>query len=179
MLTKNPEIRDLAENRWPNLETNFRHFTNYRRHFIGPLQTNKIKKILPFIEVIQSIDREKLLPLLEAAALKPLEFCFQINISRDPKKHGFLPEQLPQAIENYLAANYKNLKLIGLMTIVERTEPQKRLEDFRAMRELFDEINAKYFHDAPLPTLSMGMSEDWQQAEQAGATMLRLGTALF
>lgn len=176
MLSKHPEIRIIAENRWPDCEEKFQHFTKYQKHFIGPLQSNKIKKVLPLVDCIQSVDSWPLLEKISRAATKPLKFCFQVNISQDDAKHGISPEDLPALIERYQKEQLPNVKLVGLMTIGSRTGQR---DYFRRFKQLFDQINVQYFPAAPLKILSMGMSDDYQTAIKEGATMVRLGRILF
>ncbi len=141
-----------------------------------------MNKILPLTDVIQSIEDLALLQKINQKALelnKTIEFCFQVNISKDPAKHGIDEQNLSPILENYLKQNLKNTKLIGLMTIGEKTNLNEREKYFQDFKKLFDAINTEYFFKNPLPTLSMGMSEDFELAIKAGSTMVRLGTCLF
>ncbi len=171
LLNDLPQIKIIGENRWPDCEEKFRHFSNLQRHFIGPLQSNKINKVLPITDVIQSVDSLDLLQKISARAAKTIEFTFQVNISNDPNKQGIAPENLRPLIEQSL--NLPNTKLIGLMTIGEQNNQEKYFTD---LKKLFDQINAEYH---PMPVLSMGMSDDFETAIKCGATMVRLGSCLF
>lgn len=192
-----PELKNFGENRWPDCEEKFRYLEgcleNAKRHFIGPLQTNKVRKILPQIEVIQSVDSEKLMNKIqeEAEKLKDspknsskiFEIFFQVNISQDPKKQGLTPAQTLDLIKIYQekkAANqFPNLKLNGLMTIGAQTDVQTCRQYFRKFKEFFDQINQDFFPQIPLQYLSMGMSADYKIAVEEGANMVRLGSVLF
>lgn len=182
MLKKHPEIRIIAENRWPDCEEKFKHFSQIEKHFIGPLQSNKVRKVLPLIDVIQSVDSIKLMDKLNVVATelnKTIRFCIQVNISDDTSKQGIKPEQLDEIIEHYLSKKYANVVLIGLMTIGAQIEVRQRARYFAELKKLFDQINKKYFTASPLPTLSMGMSDDYETAIQEGATMVRIGRLLY
>jgi len=147
-------------------------------HMIGRLQANKATKAAVLFDWVQTVDSLRLAQRLEAAASragKRLPVLIQVNIGREPQKAGVLPEEvepLAQALREL-----PHLELRGLMAI---PPPPERPEDsrpyFRAMRKLFEELRAEGF---PLDTLSMGMSADWEVAVEEGATMIRLGTALF
>jgi PLP dependent protein len=182
MLTANPQIKIIAENRWPDCESAFKHFTALKRHFIGPLQSRKIPKVIPLIDCIQSVDSIELLEKIQlhcSKLSKTLDFCFQVNISQDPSKNGIHPEKLKAKIEDYIKGNFPNLKLIGLMTIGAQSSIPERKKYFKDFRQLLDQVNAEFFPNTPLPTLSMGMSEDFEIAIESGSTMLRLGRILF
>lgn len=169
-----PEIGIIAENRWPDCEEKFRYFKNLQRHFIGPLQSNKINKILPLTDVIQSVDSIDLLRKISERATKNVEFTFQVNISKDPAKQGIEPENIRQIIEQ--SKSLPNVKLIGLMTIGEKVALNEREKYFSELKKLFDQLNSQY---SEMTILSMGMSEDFEIAIKSGATMVRLGSCLF
>ncbi|MBI4234952.1 YggS family pyridoxal phosphate-dependent enzyme [Candidatus Peregrinibacteria bacterium] len=185
-----PDLRIIGENRWPDCVNTFEAFKKHpetghklSHHFIGPLQSNKIRKVLPDVDCIQSIDILELLQKVSQISVeiaKPIDFLIQINISHDPKKTGIAPENLRQFIEHYLANfNITQVHLRGLMTIGAQTDQKERQKYFAELRKLFDQINSKYFKNEPLKTLSMGMSEDFKLAIKEGSTMVRLGSCLF
>lgn len=189
LLKQMPEIKDIAENRYPNCREKFDHFVSprfgLRKHFIGPLQSNKIFRIVACCDVIQSVETfEHLLKIHECAKKlnKNIKFLLQVNISGDSAKHGIKPEEVRPFIEKYLEAKeytLGNVRLTGLMTIGEQADPADRYKYFCDLKTLFDQINKQYFPARPLETLSMGMSDDYKEAIRAGATMVRIGTALF
>lgn len=177
-----PEINSIGENRWPDCVEVFTNFTKIEKHFIGPLQKNKVRKVVELVDVIQSVDSIKLLEKINSAAReygKKIKFCFQVNISQDPAKSGVQTEKLEKLIEQYQEASLKNVILIGLMTIGAEVSLEERRTYFDAMKKLFDECNMRYFQDKPLQVLSMGMSDDFEEAIAAGSTMVRLGRCLF
>lgn len=177
-----PGIKIIAENRWPDCEEKFIHFKNLEKHFIGPLQGNKVRKVVPIVDVIQSVDSLRLMKQIDIVAgesNKIIKFCFQVNISGDPAKSGVDENELTTFINEYINANFKNIRLVGLMTIGANINPTDRAPYLRKLKNLFDRINAKYFPNSPLAILSMGMSDDFEIAIREGSTMLRLGTVLF
>ncbi len=182
ILEKYPQIKIIAENRWPDCEEKFLHFKNLEKHFIGPLQSNKVKKVVAAADVIQSVDSEKLLSKINETAFKlekKIGFLIQVNISNDKNKSGVLESEVNHFVEYYLNLKLENVKLLGLMTIGEQSELQKRAEYFAKLKKIFDEVNKKYFKKNPLKILSMGMSDDYEIAIKEGATMVRIGSALF
>jgi len=192
VLNSQRQIRIIAENRYPDFLPVFQHFEGqYERHFIGRLQSNKIAKIVPWVEVIQSVDSMEKLQLIDAAAKKAgkvVGFCFQVNIAEDGNKQGLAAEDLPEVVQKYLQSKNKavrggtvlnNVKLLGLMTIGSQSDMEERRKYFMKMKSLFDEINEKFFKEEPLKVLSMGMSEDYELAIECGATMVRLGRIMF
>lgn len=149
-------------------------------HFIGPLQSNKTRAVAEQFAWVHSVDRLKIAKRLSEqrpAALPPLNVCLQVNISREASKSGVLPEDA-LALAQEIAA-LPGLALRGLMAIpapAETLEAQR--QPLAALRQLLDELKAA-LPDAPLDTLSMGMSDDLEAAVLEGATLVRLGTAIF
>lgn len=193
LLSDLPDLKIIGENRWPACEQAFQTFNEnpvagakLSHHFIGPLQSNKIKKILPLVDCIQSVNSAKLLDSISKSALeldKNIDFLIQVNISHDSEKSGIEPENLRALIEHYLkehqGGSRQETHLRGLMTIGAQTAPKERQKYFAALRKLFDQINSEYFKSEPLKTLSMGMSDDFELAIKEGSTMVRLGSCLF
>jgi pyridoxal phosphate enzyme (YggS family) len=147
-------------------------------HMIGPLQSNKTQLAAERFAWVQSVDRLKIAERLSAARdahLPPLNVCVQVNISAEPSKSGVAP-----ADANALAhavARLPRLALRGFMGIAEETaDGDRQRRQFRVLRELFEAARA---NGLPLDTLSMGMSADLDAAIAEGATMVRVGTALF
>ena len=148
-------------------------------HFIGQLQTNKIKYIIGNAEYVHSVDREHLLSALAAAAEKAgivQKILLQVNIGREPQKGGILPEELSKLTEQ--ALHFDSLKLKGLMCVPPENEPERASEYFAALYELREHLQAEY-PETDLSELSMGMSRDFEEAIQQGATMVRVGSAIF
>ena len=149
-------------------------------HFIGPLQSNKTRAVAEQFAWVHSVDRLKIAKRLSEqrpVALPPLNVCLQVNISREATKSGVLPEGT-LALAQEIAA-LPGLALRGLMAIpapAETLEAQR--QPLAALRQLLEELQAA-LPEAPLDTLSMGMSDDLEAAVLEGATLVRLGTAIF
>jgi pyridoxal phosphate enzyme (YggS family) len=147
-------------------------------HFIGPIQSNKTRSIAAHFAWVHSIDRLKIAERLAAQrpeALPPLQACIQVNVSGEATKSGVAPAEAP-ALARAVAA-LPRLQLRGLMAIPEPTDdPALQRRRFESLRDLRDRLAADGF---ALDTLSMGMSDDLEAAIAAGATMVRVGTAIF
>lgn len=150
-----------------------------RWDLIGHLQSNKAKLAAQHFDRVQSVDSEKLLTLLDRAAGeqgKTLAILLQINAGNDPGKFGADPPNASALLESALGKAH--LRLEGLMTIAPLSEdPEVALRTFMTLRQLRDELAAKF--QIGLPTLSMGMSGDFAAAISAGSTQIRVGSALF
>jgi pyridoxal phosphate enzyme (YggS family) len=148
---------------------------NLEWHFIGPLQSNKSRLVAEHFDWVHSVDRLKIAQRLSEQRpvyLAPLQVCVQINVSGESSKSGCAPDEalaLCQAV-----AALPSLRLRGLMAIPEPTAAQRA--QFRRVREIFEHIRAA---GLPLDTLSMGMSHDLEAAIAEGATIVRIGTAIF
>jgi pyridoxal phosphate enzyme (YggS family) len=147
-------------------------------HLIGHLQSNKAELAAQHFDWVQSVDRPKLVAALAAhrpAALAPLNVLIQVNIDDEDSKHGCAPEDVPALAAAIDAA--PRLRLRGLMAIpAPWPEAERRQQAFARMRALLDTLAAAHPH---VDTLSMGMSSDYPEAIAQGATLVRIGTALF
>lgn len=148
-------------------------------HFIGPIQSNKTRPIAENFSWVHGVEREKIAVRLSEARpghLPPLQVCIQVNVSAETNKSGVPPDQ---ALDLALAVSkLPGLRLRGLMAIPEPTpDDGLRQRRFRALRELRDEIAGRA--GIVLDTLSMGMSDDMEAALAEGATLVRIGTAVF
>lgn len=145
-------------------------------HFVGPIQSNKTAAIANRFSWVHSVDRLKIARRLsEQRSLQfpPLNICLQINISREETKHGISPDDIPSMIEQI--EQLPRLRLRGLMFIPKRTgNVARQREIFKQASDLFNS-----YQSASMDTLSMGMSSDLEAAILEGATMVRVGTALF
>ncbi len=151
---------------------------NLEWHFIGPLQSNKTRPVAEHFAWVHSVDRLKIAERLSAQrpdSLPPLQVCVQVNVSGEASKSGCLPEET-LALCRAVAA-LPNLRLRGLMAIPEPADDEAaQRAPFRRLRELRDAVLAA---GIPLDTLSMGMSHDLEAAVAEGATIVRIGTAIF
>ncbi|KZE28900.1 YggS family pyridoxal phosphate-dependent enzyme [Crenobacter luteus] len=147
-------------------------------HFIGPLQSNKTRPVAERAAWVHSVDRLKIAERLSAQrpdALPPLNVCVQVNVSAEASKSGVAPGEAV-ALARAVAA-LPRLRLRGLMCIPEPTDDASRLaEQFATLRRLLEQLNAE---GLALDTLSMGMSADLEPAIAEGATLVRVGSAIF
>ncbi len=150
-------------------------------HFIGHLQTNKVRQVVGKVALIQSVDRQKLLDAVQTEAQRQnirQDILLQVNVAGEQTKGGFTPEQTLDVAEN--ADKYPNIFLRGLMTIPPICEnPGDNDKIFQEICRLAVDITAKKSDNVSMEILSMGMSDDFAEAIRCGSTMIRLGTAIF
>jgi pyridoxal phosphate enzyme (YggS family) len=152
-----------------------------RWHFIGHLQSNKVKYITPFVHLIHGVDSLRLLKEIDKQAARSgrvITCLLQVFIAREETKFGLDEQELAEVMQS--AGDLKNVSVAGLMGMASFTEdPEKIRSEFRTLRSLFD----KYFPSAAVPAipsiLSMGMSGDYKVAVQEGSNMVRIGSLLF
>lgn len=152
---------------------------NLRWHLIGHLQSNKIRKVLPVVEMIHSVDSLELAQDINRIAnelgLFP-KILLEVNVAGEASKYGFKPEGVISQLEDLLALD--RLEIQGLMCIPPVVEePEAARPFFVKLREIRDELERRA--GAPFPTLSMGMSHDYEVAVGEGATIVRIGSAIF
>jgi pyridoxal phosphate enzyme (YggS family) len=173
-------IADLGENRVQELREKIGDVgRDARWHMIGHLQSNKAKDAVHLFDVVQSVDRMSLAEKLDkeaGEAGRTLEVLVQVNIGAEPQKSGVEIVDAPRLVRDVLAL--KHLSLRGLMTIPPIDDDKRTRGYFRALRELRDAISAD-LAGAALPELSMGMTDDFEVAIEEGATMVRVGRAIF
>jgi PLP dependent protein len=146
-------------------------------HYIGSLQTRKVKNIINIIEYIHSLDRISLAEEINKRAGHKIKCLVQINVSGEESKHGLSPENSLVFIESL--RKFENISVEGLMTMAPLTNDEDQIRVcFRKLRELRDQVQALNLEYAPCVELSMGMSNDYVIAIEEGATMVRIGTAL-
>ncbi|HHW98375.1 MAG TPA: YggS family pyridoxal phosphate-dependent enzyme [Firmicutes bacterium] len=152
-----------------------------RWHFIGSLQTNKVRQILPKAGLIHSLDRWSLAKELQRCASnldRPARCLVQVNIAGEASKSGLAPQEVKEFVQT-VAAEHQQVQICGLMTIAPQvSNPEEVRGYFRQMKSLFDEL-ATHARGYEMKHLSMGMSGDFQVAIEEGATMVRIGTAIF
>jgi len=147
-------------------------------HFIGKLQKNKINRVLKGFDFIESVDSVKSLEHIHKRVDNEIETFIEINIGEEKNKSGFTIDGLKKAL-NYISM-LNRVKVVGLMTIPPfDDDPELMRPYFAKMRELKDEINSFGLDNFKIRDLSMGMSNDYEVALEEGATILRIGTALF
>lgn len=171
----------IGENRWPDAKEKWETLKGQAVfHYIGSLQTNKVKDVVGKFDYIHSLDRVSLAEAIQhrAAMLDVTVPCFvQVNVSGEQTKHGMDPDQVPAFIRDLQA--FDRIRPIGLMTMAPlESEPENTRLVFRALRQLRDDLNRSSALKEPLTALSMGMSGDFEIAVEEGATHVRLGTVL-
>jgi pyridoxal phosphate enzyme (YggS family) len=173
----------LGENRVLELERKRPLLPPCEMHLIGHLQTNKAAKAAAVADMVQSVDSVRLAAELDKACGKlgkRLPVLLEVNIGRDPAKFGFLPEQLEEAVAQI--ATFPNISMKGLMTVPPFVEnPVKTKNYFLQMRQLLIDMQCKKMDNIreSMQVLSMGMSGDYELAVEAGATLVRVGSAIF
>jgi PLP dependent protein len=172
-------LRDLGENRPQELWTKAGTVTGANWHLIGHLQRNKIDRTVSLVALVHSVDSERILDALDAFGRKrgtPVPVLLEVNCSGEATKGGFAPFAVPAIGER--AVSLAGVRVRGLMTMAAFTEdPQQTRPTFRLLRELRDQLRART--GQPLAELSMGMSNDFEVAVEEGATLVRIGSALF
>ena len=150
-------------------------------HFIGHLQTNKVKQVVGKVDLIQSVDRMKLLECIQAEADKQgivQDILLEINIGEEESKSGFSIEDILPLVEKM--SDFPNVRVKGLMAIPPVCEnPGDNDKFFLEIRNLAVDITAKKYDNVCIDVLSMGMSGDYVDAIRCGSTMIRVGTAIF
>jgi pyridoxal phosphate enzyme (YggS family) len=152
-----------------------------RWHLIGHLQRNKVERTLPLVQLIHSVDSLRLLDALEQEAAErqfTVPVLLEVNASREANKHGFAPKELP-GLAPRLAVQGR-VRVAGLMTMAALDElPEKARPTFAEVRRLRDRLRTELGDVHALEHLSMGMSNDYEVAVEEGATLVRVGSALF
>ncbi len=171
-------ITDIGENRVESFLHKYEELNNYdiKWHFIGHLQRNKAEKVIDKIDFLESLDSLKLAELINTRRLRPLKCFVEVSINLEENKNGVPYFEVESFIKQLL--NYKNIDIVGLMMMaISNSDHDSLCEQFKKLRLLRDDIERKL--NIKLPYLSMGMSEDYQEAITEGATHIRLGRILF
>jgi pyridoxal phosphate enzyme (YggS family) len=153
-------------------------------HFIGHLQTNKVKQVVGRARLIHAVDSERLLLEMEKEAAKRalrVTCLLQVHIAAEEAKFGFSAEEIDYLFAQNFFASTPHVQLSGLMGMATNTDDHKQVSrEFRGLKQLFDRIKQTYFSgDASFCELSMGMSGDYRIAIDEGSTLIRVGTAIF
>ncbi|MBC2389559.1 YggS family pyridoxal phosphate-dependent enzyme [Listeria booriae] len=145
-------------------------------HYIGSLQTRKVRAILPHISFLHSLDRKSLADEIEKRATEKVACFLQVNISEEETKHGFNAEE---ALAFVQSQNYQHVEIVGLMTMAPNTDDEQTLHHvFQGLKALQLEIEKLGIANVPCHELSMGMTNDFEIAIEDGATFIRVGRAL-
>lgn len=153
-------------------------------HFIGHLQTNKVKYIAPYISMIEAVDSLKLLKEINKQAAKHnrvINVLLELHIAEEESKYGFSPDACRQLLEEGEWKNLTNVHIVGLMMMASNVDDQEQIRrEMTIAADLFDELKAKYFaDDANFKERSWGMSHDYKIAVECRSTMVRVGTTIF
>lgn len=171
----------IGENKVQELLSKENDICDCHRHFIGHLQTNKVKDIINKVEMIHSVDSLKLAKEISKQAVKnqkTMNILLEVNIAGEESKWGFTAEETEQAAREI--SQLPNLKIKGLMAIPPVcNDAEENRQYFRLMKKLFVDIGTKNIDNSSMDILSMGMSDDFDVAVSEGANLIRLGTALF
>ncbi|KIL44808.1 YggS family pyridoxal phosphate-dependent enzyme [Jeotgalibacillus soli] len=146
-------------------------------HYIGTMQTRKVKDVIDHVDYLHSLDRISLAKEIQKRAASPVNCFVQVNVSGEESKQGLFQENAISFIKEI--AGYDKVRVVGLMTMAPNTKDQKVLRQcFKNLKALQVEIQNQHFEHAPCTELSMGMSNDFEIAIEEGATFIRVGTAL-
>lgn len=153
-------------------------------HFIGHLQTNKVKYIAPYITMIEAVDSLKLLREIDKQAAKcerVIDVLLELHIADEETKYGLTPDDCRQLLDGGEWRSLQHVRICGLMMMASNVDDEAQLRtEFRTARLLFDELKARHFADAPwFCERSWGMSHDYPLAVEEGSTMVRVGTTIF
>lgn len=173
-------IKYFGENRVQALLEKYeKYHGNGEFHMIGTLQPNKVKYIIDKVTLIHSVDSYSLIKEIEKQAKKNnliMDVLIQVNIAKEESKHGFKVEEIEEVFDSLI--DYPHIKPKGLMMMAPNIEPEQTRKYFEQTKELLIKLQNKY-PNYSLTELSMGMSNDYQIALEYGATMIRIGSALF
>lgn len=153
-------------------------------HFIGHLQTNKVRQIVPYVALIHSIDSERLLKFVSDEAVRAgriVDVLLQAHVALEEAKTGFMPDELMDFAAGFSASLYPGVRVCGLMGMASNTDDEVRvMADFEALRSLYNWLQSTPVAEGgQFSVLSMGMSHDYQLALQCGANMVRIGSMIF
>lgn len=172
-------VINIAENRLEGLDEKQAGVSNpdVKWHFIGNLQSRKVKDIVDKIDYFHALDRLSIAKEINKRANKIISCFIQVNLSGEETKNGIKPDEVNEFIESL--ASYSNIKVIGLMTMAPHVDDELILrKTFQKLRLLRDEIVMKNYDHAPCEALSMGMSNDYKIAIEEGATHIRVGSRI-
>lgn len=152
-------------------------------HFIGHLQSNKVKYLAPFVHLIHGVDSLKLLKEINKQAQKNnrvIDCLLQFHIANEKAKFGFYKEEVFELLQSDEFQNLKNIRIKGLMGMATYTDDENQIhEEFANLKSYFEEIKEKYLQSDSFTEISMGMSADYKIAIEEGSTMIRLGSSIF
>jgi pyridoxal phosphate enzyme (YggS family) len=153
-------------------------------HFIGHLQTNKVRAVVPHASLIHSVDSARLLTEIDKAAARigrRVDILLQAHVAQEESKYGFLPEELIALLSERGPEAWPNVRIRGVMGMASLTDDEAQIaREFGRLRALFDELQSRFFAAEPsFDTRSYGMSDDWHIALREGSNMVRIGSSIF
>ena len=152
-------------------------------HFIGHLQTNKVRMIMPHVSLIQSVDSERLLRLIDAEASrinKTVDVLLQVYVAEEDTKFGFAPNELMQLLQSGVVDELTNVRVVGVMGMATNTDDEVRIRtDFKAISQTYQNARLLVKDKDVFTQISMGMSDDYLMAIEEGSTMVRIGSTIF
>lgn len=171
-------IKNIGENRAEGLTEKYNQIKNQVKwHFIGTLQSRKVKDVIHQVDSIHSLDRLSVAKQINSRAEETMDCFVQVNVSGETSKHGLSPEDVMPFIEKL--AEYEKVRVVGLMTMAPHIEDDAKLRQiFKALAKLRDTVKNRNIAHAPCEYLSMGMSNDYEIAVEEGATHIRIGSKL-
>lgn len=155
-----------------------------RWHFIGHLQTNKVKGIVPYVSLIHSVDSFKLLKLINDEAAKVgriIDVLLQLHVAQELTKFGFSLDDCIELVESGALQGLTNVRVCGVMGMATNTNEESEIrQEFREIEDMFNYLKNNYFIDKNyFSVVSMGMSDDYEIAIEEGSNMIRIGTSIF
>jgi len=177
--------RDFGENKVQELSEKAEALPkDIKWHFIGHMQTNKIKYIASYIYMIHSVDSLKLLEAINKEAAKKqrvIKVLMQIHVAQEETKFGLLPEELYQILDEGQWKELGNVSICGLMGMASFTDDQNQIRnEFNTIKNIFDTCKERYFSDkSDFSEISMGMTGDYKIAMECGSTLIRIGNGIF
>jgi len=153
-------------------------------HFIGHLQTNKVKYIAPIVSLIHSVDSQKLLKVINIESRKNnriINCLLQFHIAEEETKHGFTIDEAEKLLESEEFKTMQNIRIIGVMGMATFTDDRTKIRgEFKLLKSIFDSLSQKYFtNNKNFKEISMGMTNDYNIAIEESSTMLRIGSKIF
>jgi pyridoxal phosphate enzyme (YggS family) len=177
--------RDFGENRVQEMAEKYESLPeDIRWHFIGHLQTNKVKYMAEFVHLVHSVDRQKVLKEINKRAKqydRTIDCLLQFHIAEEENKFGFDLTEAKAMLDADAFKKFNNVRICGVMGMATFTDDHAKVRrEFQALHKIFDTLHADYFNDQPhFREISMGMSGDYPIAQEEGSTMVRIGSLLF
>ncbi len=177
--------RIFGENRPRELEEKYEALPkDIQWHFIGSLQTNKVKYIAPFVALIHSVDSGKLLDAIQKEGRKRdrvLDVLLEMHVAQESTKHGWEESELYAYLDSAPWKGMSHVRIRGVMGMATFSDDRQLIrEEFRKLKRIFDHVKKTYFNEEEtFDTLSMGMSNDYELAVEEGSTMIRVGSRIF